>query len=514
VNKPRAFLFTFAAAAITFPICCPVSAADTVGTFEGHADVGITPRAGSAEFNSATNEYRLTGGGANVWAAEDAFQFAWRRLSGDVTITADIQFIGAGAVAHRKAMLMVRQDLTAGSGYADVSLHGDGLTSLQHRPTPGAQTLEIQSTEKGPVRIRIERLGNQFTMYAGKPGGQLTASAPATVVLEDPVYVGIGVCSHDANILETAVFSNLQITPAAQPARARQPRYKSAITIYDVATKTSKVLYTADTVWEAPNWSMDGKYLLANSGGKIYRLPVNGTGPVTPEKLDMDATLNTNNDHGPSWNGKMIAFSASSPTARQSQVYVADADGRNARLITPKSPSYFHGWSPDDKWLTFVAARGDQNYDIFRVPAAGGEEQRLTASAGYDDGSEYSPDGKWIYFNSDRSGGWNIWRIPPDGAGPNDAKAQMVTNDEAEDWFPHVSPNGRKIVFLSFPPGTKDHNGKMDIQLRMMDAPGATIKPAKIETVTKIFGGQGTINVNSWSPDSKKFAYVVFELLP
>jgi Tol biopolymer transport system component len=514
VNKPRAFLFTFAAAAITFPICCPVSAADTVGTFEGHADVGITPRAGSAEFNSATNEYRLTGGGANVWAAEDAFQFAWRRLSGDVTITADIQFIGAGAVAHRKAMLMVRQDLTAGSGYADVSLHGDGLTSLQHRPTPGAQTLEIQSTEKGPVRIRIERLGNQFTMYAGKPGGQLTASAPATVVLEDPVYAGIGVCSHDANILETAVFSNLQITPAAQPARARQPRYKSAITIYDVATKTSKVLYTADTVWEAPNWSMDGKYLLANSGGKIYRLPVNGTGPVTPEKLDMDATLNTNNDHGPSWNGKMIAFSASSPTARQSQVYVADADGRNARLITPKSPSYFHGWSPDDKWLTFVAARGDQNYDIFRVPAAGGEEQRLTASAGYDDGSEYSPDGKWIYFNSDRSGGWNIWRIPPDGAGPNDAKAQMVTNDEAEDWFPHVSPNGRKIVFLSFPPGTKDHNGKMDIQLRMMDAPGATIKPAKIETVTKIFGGQGTINVNSWSPDSKKFAYVVFELLP
>jgi hypothetical protein len=216
VNKPRAFLSTFVAAAVALLICSPVPAADTVGTFEGHSDVGITPKAGSAEFNSSTNEYRITGGGANLWAADDAFQFVWRRLSGDVTITADVQFIGAGAVAHRKAVVMVRQELTAGSAYADVALHGDGLTSLQYRPTAGAQTQEIVSTTKGLARIRIERRGNQFTMYAGKPGEPLTASAPTTVVLKDPVYVGIGVCSHDANILETAVFSNLQITPAAR----------------------------------------------------------------------------------------------------------------------------------------------------------------------------------------------------------------------------------------------------------------------------------------------------------
>jgi TolB protein len=216
VNKPRAFLFAFLAAAAAFLICCPVQAADTVGTFEGHSDVGVNPKAGSAEFNSATHEYRITGGGANLWAAEDAFQFVWRRLSGDVTITADVQFIGAGAVAHRKAMVMVRQELTAGSAYADVALHGDGLTSLQYRPTAGAQTQEIVSTTKGLARIRIERRGDQFTMYAGKPGEQLTASAPATVVLTGPVYVGLGVCSHDANILETAVFSNVQITPAAR----------------------------------------------------------------------------------------------------------------------------------------------------------------------------------------------------------------------------------------------------------------------------------------------------------
>jgi Tol biopolymer transport system component len=495
-------------------LCGYILAADTVGIFEGHSDVGINPKGGSIEFNSATSEYRVTGGGANVWAADDAYQFAWRRLSGDVNLTADIQFVGTGAVAHRKAMIMVRQDLTPESAYADVALHGDGLTSLQYRPTAGAQTQEIASTVKGPVRIRLQRRGNEFVMYAGKPGEQLTASAPATVVLKDPVYVGIGVCSHDANILETALFTNVQIAPAVQQAKPRV-RYGSKITVYDLTTKSARVIYSADQLWEAPNWTPDGKYLIANTGGRIYRLDPNATGPVTPEKVDIDASYSCNNDHGPSWSGKLLAFSASSPEVRQSRVYISDADGRNVRLITPKSPSYFHGWSPDDKWLTFIAARGDQNYDVYRISAAGGEEERLTSSAGYDDGSEYSPDGKWIYFNSDRADkAWDVWRIPADGAGPNDSRAERVTNDEQEDWFPHVSPDGKLIVFLSFPPGIKDHNGRMDIQLRMMPAPGARIQPAKIETLTKIFGGQGTINVNSWSPDSKKFAYVVYELLP
>ena len=300
---------------------------------------------------------------------------------------------------------------------------------------------------------------------------------------------------------------------SAQQAR-RQPRHRSKISVYDLKTKATRVLYTADEVWEAPNWTPDGKYLLANSGDKIFRLAVNGAGPVTPEKLDVDAGYSCNNDHGLSWDGKQLAFSAGTPSSRGSRVYVASADGRNARLVTLKSPSYFHGWSPDNHWLTFVADRGDKNYDIYRIPAAGGEEQRLTSHPGYDDGSEYSPDGKWIYFNSDRSGGWDLWRMPADGAGPNDGKAEQVTRDEREDWFPHISPNGKLIAFLSFPAGTKDHNGKTNIELRMIPAPGKKIKPVTIQTLTKIYGGQGTINVNSWSPDSKQFAFVCYELLP
>jgi len=182
-----------------------------VGVFEQHRDIGETPKEGSISYDADSAEYRVTGGGANIWANVDAFQFAWRRMSGDVTVTADVQFIGTGAVDHRKAVLMVRQNLNADSAYADVALHGDGLTSLQYRVKAGNETAEKRSDLNMPVRIRIARRGNEFTMYAGKPGEELKATGPVTVALEDPVYVGIGVCSHDANVLETAIFSNVKI---------------------------------------------------------------------------------------------------------------------------------------------------------------------------------------------------------------------------------------------------------------------------------------------------------------
>lgn len=163
--------------------------------------------------------------------------------------------------------------------------------------------------------------------------------------------------------------------------------------------------------------------------------------------------------------------------------------------------------------LAFVSQR-DGNFDLFRIAPEGGTEERLTMDRGYDDGPDYSPDGNWIYFNSDRSGSWDIWRMPREGAGPADAKAQRVTSDELEDWFPHPSPDGKWLLFLSFPKGTSGHNDKLDVQLRMIPLPGSKLEPAHPQTVTKFFGGQGTINVNSWSPDSKRFAFVTYEVLP
>jgi dipeptidyl aminopeptidase/acylaminoacyl peptidase len=479
-----------------------------LGIFNGHSDVGETPKRGSATYDSATGEYRITGGGANIWGTTDAFQFVWKRMSGDVTLTADVRFLGVGKEDHRKAVLMIRQGLEPDSPYADIALHGDGLTSLQFRRKVGAETEEVQSPVKAPLRIRIERRGDQFTMYTGSPSEELKPSGTANVPLKDPVYVGIGVSSHEADVLETAVLSNVTVDSHAPSAA---PEVRSKISVYDLATKSVKVIYEADRLFEAPNWSGDGKSLIANSGGKLFRIALSGFDPIVPEKLAIPDAYEANNDHGFSQDGKSLAISADTASSQGSQVFLTLPDGSNPRLLTPKEPSYFHAWAPDGRWLAFVGERNN-NFDIFRVSSSGGEEQRLTSNAGYDDGPDYSPDGNWIYFNSDRSGSWDIWRMPTDGAGPGDQKAEQVTNDELEDWFPHPSPDGKWLVFLSFPKGTKGHDYRLEIELRMMTLPGVKMKTVPIQVLAKVFGGQGTINVNSWSPDSSKFAFVSYEI--
>ena len=480
------------------------------GIFESSEDVGAHSRRGQLEVLGASPSYRVTGGGANIWGTEDGFHFVWKRLTGDVSLEADIEFVGQGVEPHRKAVLMVRQDLAAGSVYADVSVHGDGLTSMQFRPKAAGPTQELRSSVSAPRRVRIERRGNHFTIFAGADAQSLVPTGPELVPMSGPVYVGIGVSSHNADLLETAIFSDVKL---AQPNPTVAQNYVSHIAIYDLASRSSRVVYRGEGVIEAPNWSRDGKFLLVNTRGDLFRLPVGGAGSSALEKIQLGAGgYACNNDHDLSADGQLLAFSASSPSSQKSQVFVSKADGSEVRLITPAAPSYFHGWSPDSRFLAFVAERGDGRYELYRVPAAGGAEERLTFAGGYDDGPEYTPDGRWIYFNSNRSGRWNIWRMPPDGAGAKDAKAEQVTSDEPEDWFPHISPDGKWTVFLSFPPGTEGHNDKMPgMQLRLMSTPGKLPQVKEVEVLSEFYGGQGTINVNSWSPDSKQFAYVIYE---
>jgi Tol biopolymer transport system component len=275
-----------------------------------------------------------------------------------------------------------------------------------------------------------------------------------------------------------------------------RPPVTSHIVIVDRDGRNERVVYSSPTLFEAPNWSPDGKYLLLNSQGRLWILPVAGG---EPQPVDTGAVRNINNDHGISADGKWFAISAG-------QIYVLPSSGGEPRQVTEKRPSYFHGWSPDGRTLAYCAQR-DSNFDLYAIPASGGAEQRLTTSPGYDDGPEYSPDGKWIYFNSDRSGSWDIWRIPASGAGPEDTKAERITSDDWEDWFPHISPDGKQMIFVSFAKGTKGHPANQNVVLRTMPVRGG-----KIEVITKLFGGQGTMNVNSWSPDSKRFAYVRYEL--
>lgn len=297
-------------------------------------------------------------------------------------------------------------------------------------------------------------------------------------------------------------------------------RYRSKIAIYDLPARSHRIVFEGEGVIEAPNWARDGSYLLVNRDGDLFRLPLSEEGSARGELqrirlCDADGRevgYRCNNDHDLSPDGARLAFSAASPTSERSRVYVCGADGSGVLEVTPGEPSYFHGWSPDGQWLAFVAERGDGKYELYRVPAVGGQEERLTSAGGYDDGPEYPPDGRWIYFNSNRSGRWEIWRIPAAGGGPSDELAQQITCDSPEDWFPHVSPDARHLVFLSFPAGTQGHNDKMPgMVLRHLPLPGERIEASKPEVLLEFFGGQGTINVNSWSPDSRRFAFVIYE---
>jgi Tol biopolymer transport system component len=282
---------------------------------------------------------------------------------------------------------------------------------------------------------------------------------------------------------------------------AQQPRpTKSELCIYDLASEVSRcILSTADRI-EAPNWTPDGRFLLVNGGGKLFEVDLRN--PAL-KQISTGEVSRVNNDHGVSPDGKTLVISAG-------HMYRLPRAGGVPQQITQKTPSYYHGWSPDGKMLAYCAQR-DKNFDLYVIPLEGGDEIRVTAHPGHDDGPDYSPDGRWIYFNSDRGGETSIWRIPAGKAAPQDEAAELVIGGPRADWFPHPSPDGKWMVYLSYPESTPGHPANKQVELRLipLDAgPPAQQKPRTLATFT---GGQGTINVNSWAPDSRSFAYVRYE---
>jgi TolB protein len=471
-----------------------------VGIFEGHGDVGTVLHAGSVEYDAAKGSYTIAESGENMWFAADAFQFVWKKMSGDVTVTADISFLGKGVNEHRKAVLMVRQSLDADSAYADVALHGNGLTSLQFREERGAATHEIQANVSAPRRVRIEKRGDYFTLWIAGRGGEFRLAGGSTrIALKEPFYVGIGVCSHDKDIVEKAVFANVELKTAAPAAAASSTLY-STLESLTVASTDRRVVYVAPERFEAPNWMPDGKNLLFNRNGRIERIPVTGG---TPQTIETGFAVHCNNDHGISPDGTQLVISDQSQEEHRSLVYIVPITGGTPRRITEKSPSYWHGWSPDGKTLAFVGERNGE-FDIYTIPTAGGEETRLTTAKGLDDGPEYSPDGKYIYFNTERTGHMQIWRMRADGS-----EQEQVTFDQYNNWFPHISPDGQQMVFLTYDASVTGHPENKDVMLRLM-----ALKDRKVTVLAKLFGGQGTINVPSWSPDGKQFVFVSYQLVP
>ncbi len=280
----------------------------------------------------------------------------------------------------------------------------------------------------------------------------------------------------------------------------------SILEVLDVQTGQRTVLKEFNYLIEAPNWTVDGKWIIFNSGGLLYKLAADGKGEVG--LINTEYVVRCNNDHVLSTDGKSIAVSSSpSPNAGTSLIYTLPLEGGTPKLITPWGPSYLHGWSPDGKTLAYCAFRSVAvGADIYTISVDGGEETRLTTAEGLDDGPEYSPDGKHIWFNSVRTGLMQVWRMNADGS----EQTQMTFDETRNAWFPHVSPDGKQVIYITYHVGDLDpgqHLANYNVELWLMPAAGGQPK-----RVPDLFGGQGTINTHSWAPDSRHVAFVSYRL--
>jgi TolB protein len=473
-----------------------------VGIFDDHADVGNPVKHGSVTYNAAAQEYTMEGAGSNMWKGIDQFHFLWKKIKGDFIITASIKFIGKGVNGHRKIGIIARDQLTTGSRYADACVHGGQplLTSLQYRLRDDDTTGQVAVSSTHPTDILFQREGNVFT-FSSAIFGENYKSVTKEMTLNDEVYAGLFICSHEDTVIEKAVFSNVRIIiPPAKDFRPYRDYIGSLLETMDVQTGLRKIVFTAPGSIQGPNWTKDGKGLIYNSSqGLLYKFDF-ATGLAN--EINTGAAINNNNDHVLSFDGKMVGISNYVGEKRTSTIYTLPVTGSaNPTKITSEDSghSYFHGWSPDGKKLVFTGFRKKQ-YDIWTIDIATKKETQLTDLTTLDDGAEYTPDGKWIWFNSARTGTMKIWKMRADGS-----KQEQVTFDEYNDWFPHFSPDGKWVVYLSFPkeidPTT--HPFYQKVYIRLMPTSGGVPK-----TIAYVFGGQGTINVPSWSPDSKRIAFV------
>lgn len=462
--------------------------------FMQHADIGRVKEPGALAYHNPSQEYALRASGSQ------AVHFTWKKLKGDFILQARVRLDEKGSGHEAKAGLMIRESTDDASSLVAAFVHRDGTAKIAYRKASGAPMGEFRSRVTGPDMLQLERKGKVLILSMARFGEPYTITTVQDVPTADEVYAGLFVQTASGEVPEHARFSNVQIIiPTPSQFQAYKDYLGSHIETMEVSSGHREIVYTDwNKSLQAPNWMPDGRSLIYNSEGLIYQLQL---ADKTISVLPTGAVQQNNNDHVISFDGKWLGLSSSSGEAAfGSLVYMVPLRGGNPRRVTPLGPSYLHGFSPDGKWMTYTGLRNNE-YDIYKIPSAGGNEIRLTDAPGLDDGSEYSPDGKYIYFNSVRSGSMQLWRMRPDGS-----QQEQLTRDEFNNWFPHISPDGRWIIFLSYTnevaPG--DHPFYKKVYLRLMPADLSTAP----HVVAYLYGGQGTINTPSWSPDSKKIAFV------
>ncbi|MDC6362615.1 MULTISPECIES: TolB family protein [Flavobacteriaceae] len=478
------------------------SSFDRYGIFQHQINIGNPLLSGTTAYDPLTQEYTIQGAGSNMWGKKDEFQYVYQSIQGDFILRTHVAFVGEGIDAHRKIGWIVRNNLQGDSPHVNACVHGDGLTSLQFRRESGAETEELISPDKAPDVVQLERRNGVYYMSTAKFGEPFTTIKLEGVSLKNEVFVGLYVCSHNVEVLEKAIFSNVRIIkPAPMGFKPYQDYIGSNMEVMNVDTGHRKVLFQSAHSIQAPNWSTDGKALLYNSNGFLYRYSFENQ---EISQLNTGTAISNNNDHVFSFDGSLLGISNHNPDdGGLSSIYVMNPEGDSRPKKVTKDgvgASYLHGISPDNTQMVFTGHRNGK-YDLYSVNIASGQEKQLTDTKDLDDGSEYSPDGKYIYFNSNRTGSMHLWRMDADGSNP----VQLTDDPNFKDWFPHISPDGKWIAFISFPPttGFGDHPFYRHCTLRLMSTKGDMPK-----IIAYIYGGQGTINVTSWSPDSKQIAFV------
>lgn len=472
-----------------------------IGIFDGSTAIGNPKIIGSVSYDAQQQTYTLSGSGTNMWFGKDEFQYLWTTIQGDFILRTTVNLLGTGNDPHRKVGWIVKNSLDANSKHVNATTHGDGLTSLQYRKTIGGATEEVKSNDTSPTIIQLERRGTTYIMSTAKFGEEFTSVELTDMEMDNEVYVGIYVCSHNPEFLENAVYSNVRIIKPVDPDYTPYRDYiGSNLEIMDVATGHREIIHQSAHSIQAPNWTVDGKKLIYNSKGHLYNYEL-ATNTISP--LNTGFAVNNNNDHVLTFDGTLLGISNHNQEDNgNSAIYYLPTEGDSLPKMVTKpglGASYFHGWSPDNKKMVFTGNRNGA-YNIISVDVDSGKEKHLTDLATLDDGPEYTPDGKYIYFNSVRTGNMQLYRMKANGK-----KQTQLTFDEYNNWFPHISPDQKWIVFISFPKDIdpSDHPFYKRCMLRIMPIDGGTPK-----VLAHIYGGQGTINVPSWSPDSKRIAFV------
>jgi TolB protein len=475
----------------------------TLGAFDHHQDVGGPKLAGDAVYDPTDQAYTLSGAGVNAGTGLDQFHFIGKKLRGDFIVQARVRFAGTGRSPRRKLGIVARDTLGGTSRYAAGCVHGDTLTSLEYRANDGGATAQVEVSSFHPTHIQLARTGTTFT-FSAAVFGENYKSVSHDVALGDEVHVGLFVSSHEEGVVEKAVFSNVRvIIPAAPDFKPYSDYLGSHLEVMDVATGLRKVLHSEPGSIQAPNWTPDDKLIYNSAAGVMYTYDL-ATARVA--ELNTGTRRQNNNDHVLSFDGKMLALSNYAGDPRRSVAFILPVTGSDEpkQITRPEAGhTYLHGWSPDGKKLVFTGGRKGEtgNYrNLWSVDVDTKVETALTPPGTLDDGPEYTPDGKYIYFNSVRTGTMQIWRMRPDGSHP-----EQVTFDEYNDWFPHISPDGKWIVYIAFPIDMDpwSHPFYRQCYVRLMPTSGGVPR-----TIAYLYGGQGSMNTPGWSPDSKRIAFV------